>query len=242
MMLNVTQNLAIWRCYFSRWSETMASNTGSIGDIRKKFHKLHDLISTSYHEAGHTVYGLLHGLNIESVFVFETKKTKRINGFTQYDPFDLDEIQDLELRNNRAQAEVGLYYAGLIAEKRLFKMISGLDKFPMFLKDGSSVDVAEAAFIMEKYGLAEAGKKRYNYKKKIIKSVDKQLIEHWDAVTIVAHALIKKKKLNYNDLSVLLLKKANDREFWKKQLKIHHELCNNSEHLDEKDIKYILSL
>lgn len=220
----------------------MASNTGSIGDIRKKFHKLHDLISTSYHEAGHTVYGLLHCMNIESVAVFEAKKTKRIDGITYCNPLELDKIDDLELRYTLAQTEVELYYAGLIAEKRLFKMISGLDRFPMFLKEGSSVDVAAAASIMDKYGLAEAGKKRYNYKQKLIKKIDQQLAEHWDAVTIVAHGLIKRKKLNFNDLKSLLLKKSNNREFWKKRLKIHDEFCRMCESLDEKEIKYILSL
>lgn len=218
----------------------MASNTGSITDIRKKFHSLHDLISTSYHEAGHTIYGLLHGMNIESVQVFETKKTKRIDGFTHYNPLELNKVQDLDLQFNRAEAEVGLCYAGLIAEKKLFKMISGLDKFPMFLKEGSSVDVAEAASIMDKYQLAEAGQKRYKYKKKILKKVDCDLQDHWDAVTIVAHALVRKKKLNYFELKTLLLKKVNDREFWREQFKIHDELCRNSEPLDEKEIKYIL--
>ena len=88
----------------------MASNTGSITDIRKKFHSLHDLISTSYHEAGHTIYGLLHGLNIELVQVFETKKTKRIDGFTHYNPLELNKVQYLlkiksELeKNNKLKA------------------------------------------------------------------------------------------------------------------------------------------
>jgi len=220
----------------------MASNIGSISDIRKKFHKLHDLISTSYHEAGHTIYGLLHGMNIESVSVSETKKTKRIGGITQFNLWDLHEIQDDRVLNNRLSASICIFYAGLLAEKRFFKMISGSDKFPMFLKDGSSDDFAEANTLIKKYNLAEAGPPRYRYKQKLLKEVDKELQQNWDAVTIIAHGLVNKKKLNYLDLKELLLKKANNKEFWRQQFKIHEELRQNSDPLDENAIKYILHL
>ena len=115
----------------------MANNsTASIGNIRKKFHEIHELISTSYHEAGHTVYGLLSLMKIESVCVFADKKSKRIEGFTHYNSPRLDFIQDNTLFGNRLYCEIGLSYAGLIAEKRHFKLISGSDKFPSVSKRG----------------------------------------------------------------------------------------------------------
>lgn len=218
----------------------MAGNAGSLSNIRKKFHKIHDLISTSYHEAGHTIYGLLHGMHIESVLVFETKKTKRIEGFTAYHPIEFSEIQDPELLSDRLHASICLHYSGLVAEKRLFRMISGSEQFPMFLKEGSSTDFSEAAALIERFNLVESGRKRYNYKQKLLKEIDSELQDNWDAVTLVAHALIKKKKLHLPDLKTLLIKKSDDREFWKNQFKIFDELHLNSEPLDEKEIKSIL--
>src|SRR5678816_3676208 len=136
----------------------MANSSAGIGNIRKKFHETHELISTAYHEAGHTVYGLLHCIKIESVSVFEVKKSKRIEGFTHYDhPKDIAEIEDPVLFNERLHAEIGLSYAGLVAEKHHFKMISGSDRFPMFLREGSSCDINEAAALFQKYNLVEPG-------------------------------------------------------------------------------------
>jgi len=218
------------------------TNAGSISHVRKKFHSLHDLISTSYHEAGHTVYGLLHGVNVDMVEVFETKKTKRINGITYYHQFHLHEIDDFVLRDNLAKVEVGLCYAGLVAEKRFFKMISGIDRFPLFLKEGSSEDMAEATTIMDKCQLVEAGPKRSKYKKKLIKEVDLELAEHWEAVSLVAHALVKKKRIRAIELKKLLVKKTATPEFWKKKFKISEELHKNCEGLDEKKIRFILSI
>ena len=60
------------------------NGVGTIANVRKKFHSTHELITTSYHEAGHAVYGLLKCMKIEEVSVFENKKTKRIEGFTYY--------------------------------------------------------------------------------------------------------------------------------------------------------------
>lgn len=221
----------------------MANNSvGSIGDIRKKFHEIHELISTSYHEAGHTIYGLLHFMKIESVYVFEDKKSKRIEGFTHYNSPTVVDIKDSTLQNNRLYAEIGLSYAGLIAEKHHFKMISGSDKFPMFLKEGSSHDIKSAADLFQKYNISEPGRKRYQYKKKMIRDIDHELQDNWDAVTLVAHGLIKKKKLYFSDLVTLLSKKTEDREFWKEQLKAINYFYDNAASLDEKDLKSILSL
>ncbi len=219
-----------------------SSNSGSIGNIRKKFHETHELISTAYHEAGHTVYGLLHHIKIESVSVFEVKKSKRIEGFCHYDHSrDIATIEDQDLFNDRLHAEICLSYAGLSAERRHFKMISGSDKFPMFLREGSSNDITEAAALFQKYNLVEAGRKRYNYKQKLIKGVNQELQESWDAVTLVAHGLFKKKKLYYSDLQNLLSRKTEDKQFWKDQFKTINYIYN-TEGLDEKEIKTILAI
>jgi ATP-dependent Zn protease len=220
----------------------MADNRGSIADIRKKFHQTHELISTSYHEAGHTVYGLLHFMKIQSVLVFEEKKSKRICGFTHYDSPSIIEIKDPDLFNERLHSEICLSYAGLVAEKRHFKIMSGSDKFPMFLRDGSSTDINYASILFQKYNLMDSGKKRYHYKQSLMREIDVELQDNWDAVTLVAHSLFKKKKLYFHDLRSLLSKKSEHKEFWKKQCLAIGDFYQNAGTLDEKELKSILSL
>lgn len=221
----------------------MTNNAGSIANVRKKTYKIHECISTSYHEAGHAVYGLLHCMKINSVSIFEDKKSKRIEGFTQYDDEPkIETIEDPVLLHDRLHAEIGLSYAGLAAEKRYFKIISGSDNFPLFLREGSAPDISEAAALFQKYNIALPGRKRYEYKKKFFRKVDKELQLHWDAVTVIAHNLFKKKKIYFSELKDLLTRKTKNKEFWKNQFKTIHDFSDNGKSLDEKDMKYILSL
>lgn len=220
----------------------MANNiVGSLDLVRKKLQYTTDLISTSYHEAGHTVYGLLYLMKITSVWVFENKKCKRIEGFTHYElPVDLSEVKDSTLLSEVIKAEICLKYAGLAAEKYHFKSISGSDKYPLFLRDGSSDDTLAAAALIRQYNLVPPGKKRYNFKKKLIKETLKELQDNWDAVTVIAHALFKKKRLSYVTLKKLLTKHTNDPEFWKQIFYNLDSIFSKHAPLDEKDIKYIL--
>jgi hypothetical protein len=220
----------------------MAKGTGSIAEIRKKVTKTHESISTSYHEAGHTIYALLHFMKVSSVSVFEDKKLKRINGITYYDfPTDLDKIQDLELLNTLVQAEVGVSYSGLIAEKTLFKSISGSQQIPMFISEGSAEDNKAARNSIIKYNLAPPGQKRSAYKQKLMRKVQSELHDNWDAVTLVAHALFSHRRLTFDDLQILLTTKSKKKKFWKEQFKNITYFYNNNEHLDENDLKSILS-
>lgn len=226
----------------------MANNgVGSISDIRKKVTKTYEFISTSYHEAGHTVYGLLHFMKIEGVRVYEDKKMKRIYGFTHYNSPSVDNVEIPEAASERAiaekflmdrvVAEIGLSYAGLVAEKQQFKLASGSDKFPLFLKDGSSDDTISASTLIRKFNMAPPGRKRYEYKKKMIKKVGYELQDHWDAVTVIAHALFRRKQLSANDVKDLLTKKTNNKKFWKEQFKIISSI-----YLENGDSKFPVSL
>jgi hypothetical protein len=213
---------------------------GTIADIRKKFHKTHELISTSYHEAGHTLYGLLHLMKIESVLVYEEKKSKRICGFTHYNSPDLAEIKDPELLNERVHAEICLSYAGLIAEKRYFKVISGSDKFPMFLREGSSSDINCASVLIKRFNTAPSGRKRYKYKQELIKQIGVEILTNWNDVVLIAHALFKKKKLYFHDLRTLLTQKSENKKFWKAQFALITHTYENTGLLDENYLKSIL--
>jgi len=198
----------------------MAKSSGSIGEIRKKVTKTHEFISTSYHEAGHTIYALLHLMKVNSVSVFENKKIKRVHGVTCYDyPSDINEIEDSELLNSLVRAEVGVSYAGLIAEKTLFKSISGSQQTPNFISDGSTEDNRAASQVIIKYNLAPPGAKRSIYKQKLMREVQHELHSNWDAVTVVAHALFKYRKLSFEDLRELLTKRTKNKKFWKDQFK-----------------------
>lgn len=221
----------------------MAKNTGSIGEIRKKVTKTHELISTSYHEAGHVVYAILHFMLVSSVSVYQNKKLKRIEGVTYYNyPSEFDAIEDPSLLNTLLRSEVGVSYAGLIAEKSLFKSISGSNQIPMFIKDGSGTDTKSAAIIIEKYNLAPPGVKRTAYKQKLMREVQHELHNNWDAVTVIAHALFQHRKLTFADLCELLTKKTDNKKFWKEQFKNIIYFYANCQDLDEKDLKSIMAI
>lgn len=218
----------------------MAKNKG-IHQIRKKITTQFELISTSYHESSHTIYALLHYMKVGSVCIFQDPKLKRIHGFTYYEYITpVETVEDPELRNLLVRAELGISYSGLIGEKTLFKSISGSNQTPAFISDGSTEDNKSARELIKKYDLAPPGAKRSLYKKKLSRQIQHELYEHWDALTLVAHVLFKRRKLTFEDLQELLTKKAKNKDFWKEQFKIINYLCNNSELLDESDLKEIL--
>jgi len=215
----------------------MANGIGSIGEIRKKVTKTHEFISTSYHEAGHTIYELLHLMKVSHVTVFENKKLKRIHGETYYDhPGDFDSIQDSDLLGSLVRADVGMSYAGLIAEKTLFKGISGSSQTPSFIIDGSTEDNKGAAALINKYNLVQPGPKRAAFKKKLMREVQSELHVHWDAVTLVAHALFKHRKLQAEDIMLLLTTRSKNKKFWKEQFKKINHCYGHSGSLDEKNL------
>lgn len=189
----------------------------SIAEVRKKVTKTYELIATSYHEAGHTIYALLHYMKVNHVYVFEHKIFKRIHGVTQYESRDVDRNSvDFLLM---LEQEIGLSYAGLLAEKHHFKSISGTDQVPMFIKEGSSDDLSAIRKLLQKYNIVPAGKKRYLFKQKVARKTTGILVKHWDAVDVIAHSLFKSKKLTYQDLKYLLTTKTNDKKFWKEIFK-----------------------
>jgi len=212
----------------------------SLDSVRKKVTHTHELISTSHHEAGHTIYALLHFMTIHSVKVFPEKKTKRIEGFTHYDSLDYTKLDDAELATERLHAEIGLSYAGLVAEKYQYKLHSGSDKFPSFL-DGSSNDLQEASALIKKYNIAPPGRKRYNYKKRMVRRTTRELLEHWDAVTAVAHGLFQKKRLGFKELKNILTKKTEHKEFWKERMRAI-EIFYDKPEVDEKLFRSMISL
>jgi hypothetical protein len=217
----------------------MVKNGSSLLDIRKNITYTHELISTAHHESSHCIYALLHYMMIHSVRVFPDKKTNRIEGFTHYDSLNIDSIQSPILLLERLHSEVGLSYAGLIGEKYQYKLHSGSDKFPSFLGDGSSKDLQEASEMIKKYQLAPPGTKRYNYKKRMVRKTTKEIIDNWEAITVVAHALFKRKRINFEDLKKLLTKKIADKDFWKEQFRIIGDLYTNSTIEEDKFIQIL---
>jgi len=198
----------------------------------------HNLISTSYHEAGHTIYGLLHLAKIESVQVFPQGANK-VRGFTHFDFLTADGFLDENLINYAVVSEICLMYAGLTAEKYHFKTISGSDKLPLFLKDGSSDDTKKAAELIKQYELAQPGKLRYSFKKKLIIKTLQELKDNWDSVNCIAHGLFQKRRLYYTDLNDILCNSEN-KKFWRDQFKAIDHIYNNFGSIDERSLRLIL--
>lgn len=109
---------------------------GKINEVRKKLAKMHEMISTSYHECSHVLYGILYFIEITQVELIE-ESNGRISGFTHFNSFEPKDFDNLALLKQIAINDVGLRYAGLAGEKIFLKKISGSDNFPFVLKDGS---------------------------------------------------------------------------------------------------------
>ena len=215
---------------------------GTIFDIRKKISRTHEMISTSYHESGHVVYSLICGMRVSSVCIFQSKRSNRVEGFCYYETPNLSKIQDPNLLLSLVNYEIGIKYAGLTAEKHFFKTISGSDKFPIFLRDGSSDDTLSAAAIIRQFNVVAPGKKRYEFKKKKIKQVLEDLKKYWEDVTLLAHALFSKKKLSFLDIKNLFLKKSSNKKFWRAKFKSISSIFDNTSALDENFLKITLGL
>lgn len=208
-------------------------------NLRKKAFRAYELLSASYHEAGHTIYGLLEFIKIGSVSVNLNQKGAG-NGITYYETAFEEDISDRFLFNFLILSEIKLSYSGFCSEKLFFKKISGTAEKQIFLRDGSSDDVADAAALIRKHNLVPAGKKRYQYKQKMKNDITKTLDKHWDDVVIVSHALFQRKKLYYSDLKSLLLKKSPNKSYWKAQFKKIDYLFDNRGSLDTKELKSIV--
>ncbi len=218
----------------------MVNGSESIDDIRKKVTHTHELIMCCFHEAGHSIYGLLHHMKVDMVEVFEDKKTKRVCGMTYFNYPVADEVDDSDLKYQLMISEICVNYAGLAAEKYHFKNVSGSDKFPGFWKNGSSSDTIMAASLLKEYNLAPPGKKRYAFKKKLIKETHKELLNNWEDVVLISHSLFKKKKLSFSNLKDLLTKKSVNKDFWKEQFKNINYIFDNGDDLDENSLRLML--
>jgi hypothetical protein len=197
----------------------MTVDTNFLDSVKSKEAHHFEMLGTSFHEAGHTIYALLHFIIVWSVKIYTDKETQRVDGFTHHMSLQIDKIQDPIVRAQYIQAELGMCYAGMVAEKYQYQLHSGSDKAPHFLRDGSSLDIKMASDLIKKYQLAPAGKKRYNYKQKILRKVAHQLQPYWADVTLVAHGLFRKKRLNAEALQKLLTKKSDNKEFWKQHFR-----------------------
>jgi hypothetical protein len=173
-------------------------------------------IATNFHEASHAIIGLHNYLQVYNVNILLPAIKE---GTTDFFIFDTDKIKDEELKQIFLLFELQTIYGGLIGEKLYYKDITGSDKFPFHLKSGSASDIYQAATLIRKHNLSKPGKNTFLLKKRIQNDVEELLLEHWDAVKVIAHALYKKKKLNFLELKKLLTTKTNHNEFWKDRFK-----------------------
>jgi hypothetical protein len=204
--------------------------------VSTKIAKQFEIIMTNVHEAAHAIYALLHFMKVNSVIVFTSKE---INGITNYnDVYDLDIIKNKQLLKTIVKIEIGVCYAGLAAEKILFNSLSGSLRTPHFISCGSTDDNKIASQYIKKYNMAVPGIKRSNFKNKILKEVNKDLISFWDDVVLVSHSLFKEKSLNYEQLKNVLINSVN-KEFWIEQFE-EIEYCYYYD-VNEKYIKELLN-
>ena len=214
----------------------------SLSIFRRKVSKSYETISAAYHESGHAICSLLRHMKIESASIYEDKKIKQICGLTIFYPYDLKKFNQ-HLANYFLISEIYINYAGLVVEKIFYKKISGSDKFPSFLKDGSSHDTREAAKLLKKLSFISPGRQRFLYKRKLTNQLSILLESYWSDIELIAHALIQKKKINFNQIKSLLLRKSNNKVFWRQRFKsINYVLRHENDPLDDQTVKIIINV
>jgi hypothetical protein len=230
------------------------SSGSSHNNLCEKVSQTHELIVTSYHEAGHSIFGLLNFMRINSVTIHpttgsgDTRFFPAYIGLFEYPSLDpilnkslfCNTIQDSKLIEYWVKTEMCLFYAGTCAERIYFKNISGLDKMPLHLQYGCDKDISEAAALCKLYNLAAPGKKRYVLKQKMLKETSKKLNKYWDDIILISHALVNKKQLLHKDIKSILCKKSKNKLFWKEQFKNIDFILKNLKKLSCKDIKNLL--
>jgi len=215
----------------------MVNSSSNLYKFTIKLSQNHSYISTCYHEAGHAVCGLLMFMKIPDVSVF---KNRRISGETNYEVITDEQSKDPGFINFLIKSDIYINYAGLMAEKIFYQDVTGSRIFPNVLKDGVEDDIKEIAKIIKINDLAPAGRKRYLYKKKMMRETRILMEQHWDIIKIVAHELFEKKKLNHEDLKKIICRKTSNKKFWKKQFAYIHNFVDQNKPLDSKDLKIII--
>ena len=203
----------------------------------KKLSLEFELIFSAYHEASHTVMGLLNYIMIPEVEIFNTNDN-RVEGFTHYEDFT---TQDPDILLFLVKSEILTNYSGFLAEKNLYKHICGRTNLPMVLKAGSSSDMINSSDLIRKHNLASAGKERSTYVQKMMREAAKMVEFYWEDITLVAHALCEKNKLNFDDLKKIL-NKSSKKDFWKKRFKLLVKIYNTAAPLEDRDLRHILLL
>jgi hypothetical protein len=205
-------------------------------DILKKLSQNHELIFTSFHEAGHTICALLHYMSVPMVTISLTEH--RAEGYTHYNIIEHQNIIDPEILNYFIISEINISYAGLVCEKILNKSLCGSDNFPILLREGSSPDILNASTLIKKNNLALPGKPRSLFKKRILKELSQLLQNNWDDVRLIAHLLYRKKKINYDDLRTLLTKKSLNKIFWRERFR-EIDILTRPSGITEEDLRFV---
>lgn len=207
-----------------------------VSSVIKKQSFDYEKIAMAYHEASHTVVGLYNYFRIDSVHIISDRFEHGNTDFTMY----ADSIDDSELKKMFFFFEIQTYYAGLVGEKIYYKDITGSDKFPIHLREGSAEDIKIAAKIIRKNNLSTSGKKTYVLKKQIQYDVECILEEYWDDVKLIAHLLYQKKRLSFADLKHILIKRSDNKDFWKQRFKIIILINRDEKRPEENEVKDIL--
>jgi hypothetical protein len=218
------------------------SKESSLTIFRKKVSRSYENLCVAYHEAGHVICALLKYMRVEGATIYEDAKIKQMCGETLFYSYE-DHAFNQQLLNYFSIGEICVNYAGLVTEKIFYKKISGSNKFPSFLKDGSSLDTQAAAKILKKSNIVPSGKQRYLYKQKITKQLLSLLENYWSDIELIAHILIQKKKINYKQIKYSLLRRSSNKILWKQRLKTIEFISSlESKGLDDQVLKLIINM
>ena len=200
----------------------------------------YDKLSICYHESSHCIISILSFMQPDTI---ELTSIPEPEGACKCFYFkNLKDIEDYNLFKYLFDKDICMRSAGMLGERLLYKKLTNIKVFPNILKSHSREDIKDIANLFKTYNIASPGKKRQIYKNKLIRETSNLLEIYWVDVILLAQSLFQRKKLNYLDIKSILVKKSENRNFWKLQFKKIERIFKNLERLAEVDIMAIIAV
>lgn len=109
------------------------------------------------------------------------------------------------------------------------------------MQRGSKEDLKYINKLIKENNLAVPGKDKTKFKNKLFKETVNLLDQNWEDISILVHLLFKKRRIEFYDIKNSLIKKSNNKIYWKTKLKLVEKVNSTEFFLDEQILKKLLS-
>jgi hypothetical protein len=183
----------------------------------------YSLILACYHEAGQALMATNNYFYVNSIVV------DKFGGEVIHDRLlDYEHTIDKKLLKKVCILELQICYAGLVAEKYFYSMITGKNSIPRFLSNSSAMDLSYASGLIRKYNICSSGKKTHELKTNTQIFVDEFIHKNWLLVKLIATHLYQHKTIKGIKLKSLIINNSSKFYYWNCKFNSMNEIYNSS--------------